>query len=517
MRYVDFLDKGASLFPDRHVVHDLERGWTYKEFVELTKRIASALIGEGLEQSSKVATFSPNHPMTYAAQFGILRAGCIWTPLNARNSLRENIEVVAYLDVEWIFYHSSFAEDVAAMQEAIPGIRGAICLDDGLDGAPGLDAWIQGHEPLEEFPVTGPNDFVVMLTTSGTTGRPKGVMLTNTNWSTMVASYQSLLRFDAPPVHLIAAPLTHAAGAFAGSLLSLGATHVLLPKPDPLVILQTIDQFRVNTLLLTPTMIYMLLAHPEIDKYDYSSLRYFVYGAAPISPEKLREAVRVFGPVMAQTYGQTEALMVCTYMSPQEHQEALNNPALERRLWSSGREGPLARVEIMSDDGRILPPGQPGEIVCRGSLVMTGYYKNPEATAEVSAFGWHHTGDVGMKDESGYVYILDRKRDMIISGGFNVFPTEVEQIVMSHPCIQDCAVVGVPDEKWGEAVKAVVELRPNASLQPDELIAFCRERLGGVKTPKTVEIWLELPRSPVGKVLRREVRARYWVGHERAI
>jgi acyl-CoA synthetase (AMP-forming)/AMP-acid ligase II len=267
---------------------------------------------------------------------------------------------------------------------------------------------------------------------------------------------------------------------------------------------------------MPPTLIYILLAHPDIGKYDYSSLRNLVYASAPMSVDKLVEAVEVFGPVLTQTYGQAEAAMICTFFSPRDHAEALEGNK-RHRLASCGKATPLMRVEVMDDDGRLLPRGERGEIVVRGGLVMKGYYKNPQATAEVSTFGWHHTGDIGVIDEDGFVYIVDRKKDMIISGGFNVFPSEVEQVLWSHPAVQDCAVIGVPDEKWGEAVKAVVELKPDAKAEAAELIALAREKLGGVKAPKSVDFVATLPRSPVGKVLKKDLRATYWAGRERKI
>jgi acyl-CoA synthetase (AMP-forming)/AMP-acid ligase II len=260
-----------------------------------------------------------------------------------------------------------------------------------------------------------------------------------------------------------------------------------------------------------------MLAHPDVRKYDYSSLDYFVYAAAPMSVDKLREAVEIFGPVMAQTYGQAEVPMICTYLSPEAHVEAIaGNQA--HRLASCGQPALLTPVEIMDDDGAMVPVGERGEIVVRGALVMQGYYRNPEATAEATtADGWHRTGDIGLKDADGFVYIVDRKKDMIISGGFNIYPSEIEQVIWGHAAVQDCAVIGVPDEKWGEAVKAIVELKPGASADAADIIALCKSELGSVKAPKSVEFWDELPRSAVGKVRKKDMRDRFWQGRGRAI
>ena len=232
--------------------------------------------------------------------------------------------------------------------------------------------------------------------------------------------------------------------------------------------------------------------------------------------DKLRQCLKIFGPVMAQCFGQAESPMFCALLTAEDH-NVIGDPAREHRLASCGRPALLTPMAIMDDDGNIMPRGEHGEIVVRGNLVMKGYYKNPEATAEVSQFGWHHTGDIGYLDDEGYLYIVDRKKDMIISGGFNVYPSEVEQVIWSHPAVQDCAVIGVPDEKWGEAIKAVIELKPDATVEPEAIIALCKENLGSVKAPKTVDFWDELPRSPVGKVRKKDIRDTFWQGQARRI
>ena len=235
-----------------------------------------------------------------------------------------------------------------------------------------------------------------------------------------------------------------------------------------------------------------------------------------MSVEKLKECLDVFGPVMVQTFGQAESPMVCTVLDQKDHQ-VIGNPDLEHRLASCGRPTLLTPVGIMDDDGNLLPAGERGEIVVRGNLVMPGYYKNPEATAEVSGFGWHHTGDIGYLDKDNFLYIVDRKKDMIITGGFNVYPSEVEQVIWAHEAVQDCAVIGVPDDKWGEAVKAVIELKPGKQVGADEIMALCKQALGSVKTPKSVEFWDALPRSPVGKVRKKDIREKFWKAAQRSI
>jgi acyl-CoA synthetase (AMP-forming)/AMP-acid ligase II len=311
--------------------------------------------------------------------------------------------------------------------------------------------------------------------------------------------------------------MTHAAGITAISLMPFGTTNIVMNGVQLPGLMANIEKYGVTNIFLPPTAIYVMLAHSDVRKFDYSSLDYFLYAAAPMSVDKLREAIEVFGPVMAQSYGQAEAPMICTYMSPEAHVEAVaTNKA--HRLASCGQPALLTPVEIIDDDGGKVPLGERGEIAVRGALVMQSYYKNREATDEVTtADGWHRTGDIGVRDADGFVYIVDRKKDMIISGGFNIYPSEIEQVVWGHPAVQDCAVIGVPDDKWGEAVKAIVELKPGQSASEDEIIALCKRELGSVKAPKSVEFWNELPRSAVGKVRKKDMRDKFWQGRDRAI
>jgi acyl-CoA synthetase (AMP-forming)/AMP-acid ligase II len=282
-------------------------------------------------------------------------------------------------------------------------------------------------------------------------------------------------------------------------------------------IFASIEHNRISRLFLPPTALYALLGHPEVRDHDYSSLRHFAVGAAPIAPDRLSEAVEVFGPVMCQVFGQTEAPMLCTFMPPAVIADAIADPARRQRLSSCGRPTLVARVEIMDDDGTLLGPGERGEIVVRGELVFSGYWENPDATAESTRpGGWHGTGDVGLRDEDGFIYIVDRKKDMIISGGFNVFPSEVEAVIHSLGTVNDCAVIGLPDDKWGEVVTAVIEPKPGATIDADIVINACKAQLGSIKAPKRV-IVRDLPRSANGKVLKRELRDAFWTSTGRSI
>lgn len=315
---------------------------------------------------------------------------------------------------------------------------------------------------------------------------------------------------------LCTAPLSHAAGVVAFTMFAITGTNVVMPGFDALQVLKSIERYRVTHLFLPPTAFYSLLACSEVSRFDYSSLRVFLLAGSPVSPDKLKRGVEIFGPCMCQSYGQTEAPMLLTFLDAKTLAAAAAGDHPER-LRSCGRATSAVRLAIMDEAGQILPPHQIGEIVARGSLVTAGYHNMPEATAEIHAHNWHHTGDVGYIDEDGYVYIVDRKKDMIISGGFNVFCAEVEAGIMALPAVHECVVIGVPDDRWGEAVKAVVVLQEGETLSEEAVIAHCKAKLGGVKSPKSVEFWKELPKTPAGKLDRKAIRQPYWAGADRQV
>ena len=518
MRVIDFFDRGALLYPERaFMIAEDGVETTYRHAQETSHRTALAMHAAGFAHGKKAAVYSPNHPGAFAALLGIYRAGGAWVPINARNAVRENCYILNHNEAEFLFYHSSFEDNVAAIRAECPGIANYVCLDGKGVDAPSFAEFIEGFDGvIAPFP-DDPDEICGIFSSGGTTGQPKGILWTHALFETMVAEMMVHMPPDKPPVHLCAAPMTHAAGVVALSLMGHGATNVIMNGVQLPQLMENIEKHGVTFLFLPPTAIYVILAHPDVRKFDYSSLEYFVYAAAPMSVEKLREAMDVFGPVMTQTYGQAEAPMICTFFPAAAHVEAVETNKLHR-LASCGQPGLLTPVEIMDDDENILPPGEKGEIVVRGRLVMAGYFKNADATAEVSTSnGWHRTGDIGHKDEDGYIYIVDRKKDMIITGGFNVYPSEVEQVIWTHPAVQDCAVVGAPDAKWGEAVTAVVELKPGAAAQATEIIELCKNELGSVKAPKAVEFWDELPRSAVGKVRKKDIREHFWEGQTRRI
>jgi acyl-CoA synthetase (AMP-forming)/AMP-acid ligase II len=511
MAMIDFFDRGCLLNRDGVAFAMSGREWTFAESHALTCRVANGLLAHGIGKGQHGAVLAGNDPAAWLCVLGFWRAGLTWLPLNPRSSAEESIGLIDGFDVDILFYQKAFAPLVAAIRSACPNLKTLVCIDGEDDGAVSLDSLTADMPATAPDFLSAPEDVIALMPTGGTTGLPKGVMQTNRNLSLSILN--GVINSPYAPgeaiVNLAAAPMTHSAGFLSISATARGGKVVVLPKPDPMTLLDTIERERVTELFLPPTVIYALLETPGIESRDFSSLRYLMYGAAPMSLDKLRRAIDVFGPVMHQGYGQTEAPGSIAFLRPGDH-FIDGEIAPDSRLSACGLPAITNGISIQDDECRPVPQGTSGEICVSGDIVMAGYYKQPDKTAEAIIDGWLHTGDVGHLDADGYLHITDRKKDMIITGGFNVYPSEVEQVIWSHPAVLDCAVIGVPDGKWGEAVKAVIELKPGATANPNDIIALCKDRLGSVKAPKSVDFVLSLPRSPVGKVLKKDIRATYW-------
>ena len=513
MKLTDYLDRGATFGPGEPCLIDAEDSFSFREAVEATWRIAAGMHARGANRGTRAAVLANNSVAGFLCILGILRLGATWIPLNALHSVEDHDHFLTTTECEWLFYETALEDRARRLAAEVPSIQHLIPLSELRDGGRRFGS----AQQISEMPAdAGDDGLCILFASGGTTGRSKAVMWTLGMIENLVANFLIGAGTGYRPVHLVVAPISHAAGVVALPLMAIGGSTVILPKVDSLAIMEAIERHRVTTLFLPPTAIYNLLAHPRVRDFDYSSLRNFVYAAAPMSVDKLKQALDVFGPVMTQTFGQAEAPLVCTMLTPAEHMAALAEGD-DRRLGSCGRPCPLNTMAILDDEGRELANNERGEIAVRSALVTPGYYGNPEATKAAFKNGWLCTGDIGHRDDEGFYYIVDRKRDMIITGGYNVFPSEVEQVLWSHESVQDCAVIGVPDERWGESVKAIVELKAGRSVDPEALIALCRERLGAVRAPKSVEIWEALPRSPNGKVLKREVRDTFWSAQERKV
>ena len=516
MRMADYFDAAAQRFPDNEAFVDSERRLTYAEAQRFVHAAAHAIARDpDLPAGTHIGVYAPNVATVSLLQLAINRADRAWVLVHTRNTAATNAHILAFSDTRLIFYHSAFEAEMAAMRPALGAVK-FVCMDRAGSLGPALGQWMEGNHGAYPLRQEDPHGTSFLSATGGTTGPHKTAVHSHRSIEIAAIGVNETMASGPDSRQLIIAPLTHAAGFFALSFLARGATNVILPGFDIELVLRTIERERITHTYFPPTAIYALLAHPALRKTDLSSLRCIVVGGAPVVPTKFKEAVSVFGPVLYEMYGQTESLAPITVKRPQDCLKA-DGSFDDDVLRSAGRAAPYARVEIMDDEGRLLPPGKMGEIVIMSSMTMRGYYKMPEESAETARGGWHHTSDVGIRDERGFITIVDRLKDMIISGGLNIYPSEIEAAIGELESVLECSVIGVPDEKWGESVKAVVQLRPGGTLTAESVIEHCRGRLGSLKTPRSVEFWPDLPRSPVGKVLKREIREKFWKGQWRAV
>ena len=519
--YIDLLDRAGRLGADRPALSDDRSTISHAQLAALTHRFASALLERGFSPSTPYAILSPNTGLAMVALLGGMRAGGAWSNINLRSGASINADLLHRGGCAALFFDSSTLEQVRDIAAHAPAIKIFVCLDRDMEGFPSLQSFIEGFSDEPVHVRLSADATAFQGSTGGTTGAPKITQANSgfTAWNMLgFISVFSDFDTDSTPVNLAVAPITHAGGFIAMATLAMGGEVVLMATAELGAILEAIPAHKVSLLFLPPTLIYMLMNHPQCKATDFSSLRYLMSAAAPLVSEKIIQAHAMFGPVICQSLGQTESGFPLTFMSKYAMTQAVQNPALAKRLRSVGRPTVnVIGIEVVDEEGKFLGTDEIGEIVVKGPTVMLRYLNDPQATAAIKKDGWQRTGDVGYRDSDGFVYLSDRKRDLIISGGFNVFPLQVEEVLNQHPAVQDCAVIGVPDDKWGEAVKAVIELAPGRQVSAQELIDLCKSKLGSVMSPKSVDFIEQLPRSAVGKVLKRSLRATYWEGKERRI
>ncbi len=489
-----------------------ERTITYRQLGERLSGLVQALQARGLSRGDAVATLSGNRPEAFVAGSAANLMGLRATAMHPLGSEDDHAWILQDAGITTLFVDpDGFADRARALAARVPGLR-LLSLGPG-DLADDILAEAACFAPRPLAPQGHVDDVCGLTYTGGTSGRPKGVMSTHRVRVTMALSELAEWDWPGETRFLAMTPITHAAGAVILPVLLRCGTVVIAQGFDPGRFFELVARHRITMTFLVPTMIYRLLDDPGLAHADLSSLEVAVYGAAPMAPARLAEAIRRIGPVFMQLYGQSEAPNAITVLRRHEHDPA-RHPG---RLASCGRPiGPI-QVALLDDDGREVAAGEVGEICVRGPLVMHGYWNRPDETAAALRHGWLHTGDLARRDAEGFLYIVDRSKDMIISGGFNVFPREVEDVLSAHPAVAAAGVIGVPDETWGEAVKAVVVLKPGAQASAAELIALVREHKGPVHAPKSVDFVDALPVTGLGKPDKKALRARYWGGQARAV
>lgn len=487
---------------------------TYGELDRRANQVANGLLSEGLPPGSRVAVLSKNTDAVFELVFGAAKAGQTLVVVNWRLAPQELSYILNDAGVRLLFVGSDFYDVVNQTSSAWPTVKKIVALEGSSMPWESYAAWRGRQSAIDpQVALTG-SDVVVQLYTSGTTGRPKGAQLTSDNLLALVSSgvneFQLVTDED---VSLVCMPLFHIGGLGYGLVgLYGGGMNVILREVIPADILRAIATHRVSKVFLVPAVILFLLQAPEIHQTDLSSLKLICYGASPMPLELLRRAMAIFPCGFGQVYGLTETTGAITFLPPEDHTRSSSH-----RVRSCGKPFSTVQIRVVDAEGRDLPVGQVGQIITRSPQTMKGYWNLPEETAQAIRDGWFYTGDAGYLDEDGYLYIHDRVKDMIISGGENIYPAEVENVLFNHPAVADVAVIGVPDEQWGEAVKAIVVKKPDVEVTADELIAFAKQHIAGYKAPKSVDFVEALPRNASGKILKRELRAPYWAGRERQV
>ncbi|MGA7803087.1 fatty acid--CoA ligase [Bradyrhizobium sp.] len=500
------------------IVYEFEgRQSSFAEFDRNTNRVANALKALGVSKGDRIAYLGKNSDIYFELLFGAMKMGAVTAPVNWRLAGPEVAFIVEDCRAPVLFVGPEFITLVRGIKSQIPSVRTIITTEGGADEWQDFAVWRDAQSADDPGAEISPRDIAIQLYTSGTTGKPKGAMLSHANMLNLVTAgkdaTQAWNEWTTDEVSLVAMPIFHIGGSGWGVLgLYHGAKGVIAREFDPSKVLDFFEQSKITKLFMVPAAMQFVVRQPRAREVDFSRLKYMLYGASPIPISLLKECIDVFKCGFVQMYGMTETTGTIVALPPEDHVEGSN------RMRSAGKALPGVELAILDVNGNRLPPGQVGEIATRSGSNMAGYWNLPEATANtLDKDGWLRTGDAGYLDEDGYLYIHDRIKDMIISGGENIYPAEVESAICDHPDVAEAAVVGVPDETWGEAVKAIVVLKPGRSATATDIINFTRDRIAGYKTPKTVDFIAALPRNPSGKILRRHLRDPHWDGKDRQV
>ena len=495
------------------------RETTFAELDAHTSQVANALIAEGVKKGDRVAYVGKNSDHYFELFFGAAKIGAVMAPVGWRLAAPEMSYIIENSKAPIVFIGPEVAELALQAIEAIGGAKPKVVAMEANDrGLPTYEGWRNAASDKDPHIAVSEGDVAVQLYTSGTTGRPKGAMLTHGNLlSGRRATAQISMDWnDWTPndVSLVAMPVAHIGGTGWGLLGPVnGAKNVIAREFDPFKVLDFIEKDQISKLFMVPAALHIVIRQPRAREVDYSRLKFILYGASPIALELLRECIDVFGCGFCQQYGMTETTGTIVYLPPEDH-----DPAGNKRMRGAGKALPGVELKIIDNDGKTLPPNTVGQIATRSSANMAGYWGMESATGEtIDNEGWLLTGDAGYLDEDGYLYLQDRIKDVIISGGENIYPTEVENAIYGHPHVGDVAVIGVPDDTWGESVKAIVVAKPGVTPDAASIIAHARERIAAFKAPKSVDFIDLLPRNASGKVLRRQLREPFWHGRTRGV
>ncbi len=493
MQPIDFFWRAAERWPQRIAIDAPDGCIRYEALARQVAALAAGLMQLDATVQSRVGICAGNSADHVAALLAVMASGKVWVPLNPKSTQSEVRRIIDATEPSIVLSDAGGA----ALVQGAPGIH--VVLGEGTQALEQAQTGAVQTGALPAVPDLPADAIQAIKFTGGTTGLPKGVMQPCRAWMAGIANQIQAWGLDGEDRYVMAAPITHGTSTYLLPILAQGGCLVMLDGAGAEAVRSAFRERGGTVCFMPPTLIYMLMALPGASRADFPRLRRLIYGGAPMPPAKIREVRAFFGPVLGTTYGQTEAPQILTAMRPEDFED--------EGLWTSvGRATWFSDLAIMSPDGRLLPRGEVGEVVARGDLLMAGYWRLPEHTAATLVDGWLHTGDRGLIDARGYLHLKDRLKDLVITGGFNVYPVDVENALGQHPAVHECAVFGIPDEKWGEAVQAAVQLRPGRQADEAELIAFVRQRLGPVQTPKRIHFHASLPRSPVGKVLKAAVR-----------
>ena len=517
MNITQGLRRALQVKPHGVALLEGERNMVWAEVGERVSRFAGALREEGIAKGDRVAVLMLNSSRYLELYLAVGWAGAVIVPLNIRWSVAENRDALEDCGAHLLVVDDMFLEAGKTLADAISGLALVYA---GEGEAPvdiaGYEAWLGASAPIPDA-MAGGDELAGIFYTGGTTGRSKGVMLSHRNLTSSALLFLAEGAFPRDAVYLHAAPMFHLAnGAAMYCMLLSAGTNAIIKAFSPDAAAQAIERFRVSHTLLVPTMIQMLVDHPGLAERDFSSLREIVYGASPISEALLNRAMARLPDVrFRQAYGMTELSPLATLLLPEDHVGAGRAKGRHR---SAGRVAVGIEAKIVDVNDQVLPPGTVGEIAIRGDVVMMGYWNRPEETAKAVIDGWMHTGDGGYMDDDGFIYVVDRIKDMIITGGENVYSIEVENVLAQYPGILQCAVIGIPDPQWGEAVHAIVVAKPGTNFAAADLINFCKERIGGYKCPRSIDLRSDpLPMSGAGKILKRELRRPFWESQKRGV